>query len=74
MEIEIPLLPAREAPDVQDRRRIDTHALQRGAMGDRRDDQHAAILEADEPAIEQMVDTGVSSRPFSPSNRSSLAQ
>ena len=37
---------------------FDPHALQRRLVRDRRHDQRAVVLEADEAAIEQVIDTG----------------
>ena len=57
MEIQEPPLPFGEAADVDHTFCFDSHSGQRLPVSDRRDDQLAGILEADEPSIKQMIDT-----------------
>ena len=43
---------------------FDAHPLQRWPVCDRRDDEIAAILKPDEPAVKQVVDTGRQKQPI----------
>lgn len=49
-------MTAGEASDIDDVVRVDPHPLEGWAVSDRRDDESAVVLEADEAAIKQMID------------------
>ena len=56
VEIQELLLAAGEPAHVDDLCGVDAHSLKRGTMSDRGNDEPAVVFEADEAAIEQMVD------------------
>ena len=58
MVIEELLLPFREGSNIHDSVRFYTHSIQRGHMGNGRDDQYAGIFEADKPAIKKVINCG----------------
>jgi hypothetical protein len=58
------LWPLVKLPTVTGVGRVDTHAQQRRAMRDRRDDQPAIVFEPDEPAIKEMIDTRREEQPL----------
>ena len=58
MIIEELLLSFREGSNIHDSVRFYPHSIQRGHMGNRRDDQYTGIFEADKPAIKKMVNRG----------------
>ena len=45
-----------ERADIQDAIRLDAHPVQGGLVCDRRHDQGPGVLEANEPAVEKMID------------------
>ena len=47
-----------ERADIDDTPRLNAHPVQGGLVRDRRHNQRAGILEADEPAVEKMIDGG----------------
>jgi len=53
VEVEKPPLALGESADVDDALRLDTHALKRRQVRDRRHDEVAGILEADEAPVER---------------------
>jgi hypothetical protein len=58
VKVEKPPLTLGESADVDDALRLDTHALKRRHVCNRRHDEVAGILEADEAPVEQVVDAG----------------
>jgi len=58
VEIQETLLAAGERANVDCFRSVDTHAEQGWPVRHGRDDEPAAVLEADETAVEQVVDAG----------------
>ena len=58
MKVEKPPLALAESADVDDALRLDTHALEGRLVCDRRHDEVAGILEADEAPVEQVIDAG----------------
>ena len=63
MKLQKLLLTACEGPDVHNHFCFDTPALQRWLVSDRRHDQLAAVLEADESSIKKMIDARGTRRP-----------
>ena len=55
VKVEELLLAAGEPSDINNPRGVDAHSLERGMMSDRRDYEPAIVFEADEPAIEKMI-------------------
>jgi hypothetical protein len=51
-------LPFGESADVNGAACVDAHLFEGGPVGHRRDHQPARILEADESAVEEMIDAG----------------
>jgi len=49
-------LAAAESSNIDNPRGVDPHPLKRGSMSYRGDDELSAVLEADEPAIKEMID------------------
>jgi hypothetical protein len=49
------LLAAGEPSHINNLCGVDAHSLERGTMSDRRDYELSVVLEADEPAIEEMI-------------------
>jgi hypothetical protein len=58
VEIQESTLSFAEAADVDYSLSFDTHPRERWPVSDRRYDQLAGVLEADEPAIKQVIDAG----------------
>ena len=58
MKIQVQALSLGETTDIDPTPRLDTHPLKRRHVGYRGDDQAACILEADEAAIKQVINTG----------------
>src|ERR1700736_911720 len=56
MEIEKLLLTACEHTNIDGRGRIDPHALKRGVMRNRRNNQPPVVFKANKTAVEQMID------------------
>jgi hypothetical protein len=55
VKVEELLLAAGEPTHVNNLHSIDTHSLERRTVSDRRDDELSAVFEANEPAIEEMI-------------------
>jgi hypothetical protein len=55
VKLEELLLTAGEPTHVNNLHSVDTHSLKRRTMSDRRDDELSPVFEADEPAIEEMI-------------------
>jgi hypothetical protein len=58
VKIQEQFLSAGEAADVDSVCGVNAHALERRSMCDRRDDKLAVVVEADESAIEEVIDAG----------------
>ena len=58
MEVQIATLTCAEGADALQHRAVDTHPYQRGDIGDGRDEQAAAVVEADQAAVEQGIGIG----------------
>src|SRR5262249_7433526 len=58
VKVEEPALAGRKAADVDEPVGLNAHAFQRRRVRHGRDDQDARVLEADEAAVEQVVDGG----------------
>ena len=55
VKVEELLLAAGELTHVNNFHSVDTHSLERRTVSDRRDDELSAVFEANEPAIEEMI-------------------
>jgi hypothetical protein len=55
VKVEELLLAAGEPSDINNPRGVDAHSLERGTMSDRREYELSAVFEANEPAIEEMI-------------------
>ena len=56
MELQKAFLATTETTNVSRLSRIEAHPEKRLAMGDRRDDDITVVLEADEAAVEEVID------------------
>jgi hypothetical protein len=55
MKVQEMLLTAGEPSHIDNPCSVDAHSLERRTMSNRRDDELSVVLEADEPAIEEMI-------------------
>jgi len=58
MKVQVRFLPFGESADVYSAVRVNAHPFEGRPVGDRQDHQPSGILEADEAAIKQVIDTG----------------